>query len=74
MKTTAETLIGVVNAGSSSLKFSFYEGERCLLSGEVDGIGVRPRQTAVGADGEAIDPPDLGGIETRAPRDRKSVV
>jgi len=27
---SAEPLIGVINAGSSSLKFSFYEGERRL--------------------------------------------
>ena len=36
----AEPLIGVINAGSSSLKFSFYEGERRILSGQVDGIGA----------------------------------
>jgi len=29
----AAPLIGVINAGSSSLRFSFYERERCLLSG-----------------------------------------
>jgi hypothetical protein len=45
---SAEPLIGVINAGSSSLKFSFYDGERRLLSGQVDGIGVRPAAQAVG--------------------------
>jgi acetate kinase len=55
-----EPLIGVVNAGSSSLKFSFYEGERRLLTGQVDGIGVRPSASATGPDGEVIAPPDLG--------------
>ncbi len=57
----AEPLIGVINAGSSSLKFSFYEGERRLLSGQVDGIGVHPAAQAVGPDGKAIAPPDFAG-------------
>jgi acetate kinase len=34
MKTATEPLIGVINAGSSSLKFGFYEGEKRLLAGE----------------------------------------
>ena len=55
-----EPLIGVINAGSSSLKFSFYEGERRLLTGQVDGIGVRPSASATGPDGDAVAPPDLG--------------
>jgi acetate kinase len=55
-----EPLIGVLNAGSSSLKFSVYEGERRLLTGQVDGIGVRPAVTAGGPDGQAIAAPDLG--------------
>jgi acetate kinase len=58
--TAAEPLIGVMNAGSSSLKFSFYEGERRILSGQVDGIGARPSASAVGPDGEKITPLDLG--------------
>jgi acetate kinase len=57
----AGPLIGVINAGSSSLKFSFYEGETRLLSGQVDGIGVRPAAQAVGPDGTAIAPPDFAG-------------
>ena len=60
MKTAAGPLIGVINAGSSSLKFSFYEGDDRLLSGEVDGIGVHPRASAAGPGGETIDAPDLG--------------
>src|SRR6266536_3033491 len=55
-----EPLVGVINAGSSSVKFSFYEGERRILSGQVDGIGPRPSASAAGADGEKITPPDLG--------------
>ena len=58
---SAEPLIGVINAGSSSLKFSFYEGETRLLSGQVDGIGVRPAAQAVGPDGKAVAPPDFAG-------------
>jgi acetate kinase len=55
-----EPLIGVINAGSSSVKFSFYEGERRILTGQVDGIGARPSASATGPDGEKLDPPDLG--------------
>src|SRR6478736_3635552 len=63
----AEPLIGVINAGSSSLKFSFYEGERRILSGQVDGIGARPSASAVGPDGEEIAPPDLGAKPPTVP-------
>jgi acetate kinase len=55
-----EPLIGVINAGSSSVKFSFYEGEKRILSGQVDGIGARPSASAIGSDHEKLDPPDLG--------------
>ncbi len=67
MKTTAEPLIGVVNAGSSSLKFSFYEGDKRLLSGQVDGIGAHPKASAVGAEGEAVAPPEIGEKAASAP-------
>jgi acetate kinase len=55
-----EPLIGVINAGSSSVKFSFYEGKRRILTGQVDGIGARPSASAIGPDGEKLEPPDLG--------------
>src|ERR1700756_1729453 len=55
-----EPLIGVINAGSSSVKFSFYEGERRILTGQVDGIGARPSASATGPQGEKLAPPDLG--------------
>ena len=58
--TAAEPVTGVINAGSSSLKFSFYEGERRILGGQVDGIGAHPAASAHGPTGEAIAPPDLG--------------
>jgi acetate kinase len=60
MKAAAEPLIGVINAGSSSLKFSFYEGDQQLLAGQVDGIGVQPRASATGPDGKPMAPPELG--------------
>src|ERR1700756_3831788 len=65
--TPAEPLIGVMNAGSSSLKFSFYEGERRILGGQVDGIGARPSASATGPGGEKIMPPDLGAKPPRVP-------
>src|SRR5215472_8599325 len=63
----SEPLIGVINAGSSSLKFSFYEGERRLLTGQVDGLGARPSASATGPDGETIVPPDLGAVPPSTP-------
>src|ERR1700758_1207208 len=65
--TAAEPLIGVINAGSSSLKFSFYEGERRILSGQVDGIGASPSASAAGPDGEKLAPPDLGAKPPTVP-------
>jgi acetate kinase len=65
--TAAEPLIGVINAGSSSLKFSFYEGERRILSGQIDGIGSRPSASAIGPDGEKIAPPELGAKPPTVP-------
>jgi acetate kinase len=55
----SEPLIGVVNAGSSSLKFSIYAGDTCLLDGQVDGIGVNPATRAKTGAGEALPPPTL---------------
>src|SRR5438552_18551191 len=55
-----EPLVGVINAGSSSVKFSFYEGERRILAGQVDGIGAHPSASATGSGGEKIAPPNLG--------------
>jgi acetate kinase len=62
-------LIGVVNAGSSSLKFSIYEGDTCLLNGQVDGIGVRPAASAKTGTGEKLPPPDLSAAPPRTPAD-----
>src|SRR5499433_2046415 len=62
-----EPLVGVINAGSSSLKFSFYEGERRILSGQVDGIGAHPAASATGPDGEKIRAPDLGAKPPTVP-------
>jgi acetate kinase len=58
--TSTEPLISVINAGSSSVKFSFYEGERRILAGQVDGIGAHPSGSATGPNGEKLEPPDLG--------------
>jgi acetate kinase len=69
MNDASEPLIGILNAGSSSLKFSFYEGEKRLLSGQIDGIGVHPSASATGPDGEKIAPPDLSGASLAAPSD-----
>ena len=65
--TAGEPLIGVINAGSSSLKFSFYEGERRLLSGQVDGLGARVSASATGPEGQSITPPDFGAALPSTP-------
>ncbi|MGC2523039.1 MAG: acetate/propionate family kinase [Stellaceae bacterium] len=67
MTTATEPLIGVINAGSSSLKFSFYEGDRPILTGQVEGIGAHPSAIAAGADGKKLAPPDLGTKPPTAP-------
>ncbi|HUO03639.1 MAG TPA: acetate/propionate family kinase [Candidatus Binataceae bacterium] len=56
----AEPLIGVINAGSSSLKFSFYEGDCRIISGIFDGLGITPRVQVSGSDGIELTPPNLG--------------
>jgi acetate kinase len=64
-----EPLIGVINAGSSSLKFSVYEGDTRLLSGQFDGIGARPSASATRLAGEMITPPDISGMMLETPSD-----
>ena len=49
----------VVNAGSSSVKFQVFaiagkDGLDRLIKGQIDGIGVRPRLRAYGADGTTL--------------------
>jgi acetate kinase len=64
----------VVNAGSSSVKFRVFEIEasralRQLVSGQIDGIGVRPRLRATGAQDEDLidrrfDPKEVPDVTT----------
>jgi acetate kinase len=64
----------VVNAGSSSVKFRVFEpgaGQslRELVSGQIDGIGVRPKLRATGAKGEDLidrryDAKEVPDVET----------
>ena len=62
-------LIGVINAGSSSLKFSVYEDERPIISGQVGGIGSRLSVSTSQADGQPLDPPDFGSRPPKTPSD-----
>jgi acetate kinase len=62
-----EPLVGVINAGSSSVKFGFYEGEQRLLSGQVDGIGAHASASAVGPNDEKLEPPDLAAKPPTVP-------
>lgn len=56
---TTTPLIGVINAGSSSVKAAVFAGEDRLLSCVVEGIGQRPAARAKDAGGNAIPPPAL---------------
>jgi acetate kinase len=60
-------LVGVINAGSSSVKFAVYEGEGRVLTGQVEGLGAHPSAKASGADGSALASPDLGATPPRTP-------
>ena len=65
----ASDLIGVINAGSSSVKFSVFEGEQLVLSAQVDGIGAHPKAQARGQNTETVTPPDLGETPPKTPSD-----
>jgi acetate kinase len=65
----AAPLLGVINAGSSSLKFAVYEGERLLLSGQVDGIGVHPGIRVSAACGRALQPLAIADAMPKSPAD-----
>lgn len=59
-------VLGVINTGSSSLKFAVYDQEALVLSGQVDGIGVRAGIRVMGAGGERLEAPDIGAPATPA--------
>ena len=69
-----ELLVGVINAGSSSVKFSVYEGETRLLSGQVEGIGLRPRASATARDGTALSPPSFGTATPATPSEALTAI
>jgi integrase len=72
---STEPLIGVINAGSSSLKFSIYEGELRILAGQVHGIGVHPSLVKL-PEGALIfpaPPADAGEFDFTRPRDARNI-
>src|SRR4051794_35190877 len=64
---TSTPLLGVVNAGSSSLKFAIYDEDKRVISGLVDGIGLHPGVRAVGAAGQALAVPDVRSASLATP-------
>jgi acetate kinase len=76
MSTTAvdEPLIGVINAGSSSLKFSVYEGDTRLLSGQVEGIGVRLAVRTIDRSGDSLTPPAFGSEVPSTPSEALTAI
>ena len=55
-----QAAVGVINAGSSSVKFAVYTGDEAILHGQVDGLGVHPDVHVAGPAGEPLPPFDLG--------------
>jgi len=55
-----EGAVLTLNAGSSSLKFSVFDGAREVLRGQVSGIGTHPKAEAK-KDEQHLDAPDLHG-------------
>src|SRR5271167_4926845 len=58
----------VVNAGSSSVKFQIFahspsEMPQCLVKGQMDGIGTRPRLRAAAGKGIALVDQTYGPLE-----------
>lgn len=51
MTTATDAGILVLNAGSSSIKFALSKGENLLVNGQIDGLGAKPRLTAIDATG-----------------------
>ena len=68
-------LVGVLNAGSSSLKFALFEGEARRFSGVIDGIGGdKLRAVAVDASGTPIGAPKADPAMLRSVADAVHVV
>jgi acetate kinase len=67
-------LLGVINAGSSSLKFAFFEADSPIIAGQVEGIGARPTARTCRADGRPMAPLGLGPSPPRTPSDVLSLL
>jgi acetate kinase len=50
-----------LNAGSSSLKFALFDGDRAVLRGEVEDITGTPKTSVKDAQGKELDPPHANG-------------
>ena len=60
-------LIGVINAGSSSVKFSVFDRDSLILGAQIDGLGTHPRAQATAGDNRTVAPPDLGATPPKTP-------
>ena len=52
-----------LNAGSSTLKFALFDGDRTMLRGKIDGIGAKAQLTAHDAIGHALADRTLGDAD-----------
>lgn len=50
----SQSHIGVINAGSSSVKFALFAGETVALHGQIEGIGTRPQTHMTGPASESL--------------------
>ncbi|MBV8524028.1 MAG: hypothetical protein JOY71_18205, partial [Acetobacteraceae bacterium] len=64
-KLDGEPPVGVLNAGSSSVKFALYAGDEAILRGQVDGLGVQPAVHVYEPAG--LKPFDLGPTPPTSP-------
>ncbi len=62
--------IAVINAGSSSIKFTLYDavrGEICFFRGQIGGIGVAPRLKVADPKGEIVEDRTFSKVLTMTP-------
>jgi len=67
--TKANRAIGVINAGSSSLKFAVFDGASRLLHGQVEGLGSHPAVEIADGNGTPLPPFPLGSPAPASPAD-----
>jgi acetate kinase len=68
----SEPYIGVINAGSSSLKFALFAGETAALHGQVEGIGTHPQIHIAGPASRSLPKFEFGQTPPSTPGEAAS--